>query len=48
MKYQVYPDGTIGIIKTDKKEETKNKDIVQLDKEMLERMSTYDTHKLFK
>lgn len=45
MKYTVNPDGTISI---DKSIETGNAQNTGLDKESIERMGTYDTHKLFK
>lgn len=44
-KYRVNPDGTITFEKT---VETGTDTSNNLDKEMLDRLSTYDDHKLFK
>jgi hypothetical protein len=46
MKYRVNPDGTVTFTKTT--ETGTNNSSSSLDKEMLERLSEYDTHKLFK
>jgi hypothetical protein len=45
MKYRVNPDGTVTFTKTT---EAGTNNSSSLDKEMLERLSGYDTHKLFK
>lgn len=45
MKYTVNPDGTITF---DKSVETGTSSSSSLDKEMVERLGTYDKHKLFK
>jgi hypothetical protein len=44
MKYTVNPDGTITF---NNSVETGDSTDTCLDKEMIERMGTYDTHKLF-
>ena len=45
MKYTINPDGTVTF---DKSIESGNAQNTKLDKETVERMGTYDTHKLFK
>jgi hypothetical protein len=51
MKYTINPDGTIETKQDESPFRKRLKEISgdpQLDPEMLERMSEYDTHKLFK
>lgn len=51
MNYTINPDGTINTNTGDSEFKKKLREItgdIQLDPEMLERMSKYDDHKLFK